>query len=415
MLTLILLMIFSLILVGITAGGPVASSMPPLISGGIYGKAAKVFFALVMAPFLISLSISCWQQFSVSRRNSLCMGVEPDCEVASELSLEHLRLILRKKGYLLVRSDASSAWFVKNLWGHWGGFLLHLGILVALISSLIFAALEKKGVLMMHEGEAREMGTPFDSWNVGLFAGKFLIPATVELEEVSPEYRDNGSLQALRSRIILKRDGGRTERLMVAPNQSRYLSEFSVYGMSLYGHDFLLELKDAGGSQQRKVLRLNAPKDGRSPSYGNLETDRLNRLLKAKYVIPPKGEDSPRERGISLVLRMIEDGNILGELTLRNGEKGMLGTTEVSLLGVRKWTGVIIDAGKGMVSVLAGFLLIIAGTIFIYCAVPRGITAKKTDNGYILGWRVYSRYASAFQHEYQTIRMRIKDGKQDEH
>jgi hypothetical protein len=291
---------------------------------------------------------------------------------------------------------------VKHPSGHWGNFLLHAGMAISLSFFLLYVVMEKQGILMLHEGETRERTAPWNMEQKGVFAGDFPLPVTVKLEHVLPEFRENDSLETLSSRVTLFDIDNRAESHIISPNKSHYHWDYRMYNPNIFGHAFFLTVTELDGRTHHLLLHFPIVPNRQTASYNDFSFEQLAGTIKAKYYISAD-KSSMQDRDPLLVLRLVDGQHVLSELSLHRGDSGFLGTWNVKLVDVRKWSILLFDAGFGMTPVFIGFFIVMLGSMTMYTAVPRELLVRQTGLGYAIGWKVFSKYEAAYRHEYGLI------------
>jgi len=112
------------------------------------------WFAALLACFLLTLIFSTVEQAKLSYRRTFGPGFVPDSEgVTVSLDREGIIKAVGKAGYFLSYKDDSAVRFIRHPYGYWGNVLLHSGIAVAILASLMIVATEKRGLVHLVEGE----------------------------------------------------------------------------------------------------------------------------------------------------------------------------------------------------------------------------------------------------------------------
>lgn len=357
-------------------------------------------FAALLLAFVASLALSSWDQARLAWLRTFAPETRAE-ERTVEASAGELDRVARELGFRTVRRSPGCTTYALHPWAIWGSFLLHAGLLVALASFLLYVLTERQGLVRLEEGEAIPAGTPWTLETRGLLAAPFRLPVGIRLDRVDATFRDDDSLASL-SAVVALVEGGDERIHDVAPNDSHYHLGYRLYHPGNLGHAFDLEATDEAGLTQRLTLHLPLPRNRWVAGYGSFREDPFPEELKAKYYLAAE-RDSMEDRDPLLVLRLVDRGEVLGELPLRLGERGRLGTTEVAFTGVRRWTVILFDAGTGMPSVLSGFLLMMIGALFLYGAVPRALVVREGEGRCVVGWRAFTREPELFRVELDEI------------
>lgn len=364
-------------------------------------------FAALLLAFTLSLAISCWEQSLQAWHRTFAPSVAGSERTVEGATEERVTRILREEGFRPVRRAGGCVTWTLHPWANWGSALLHAGLLVSLISFLVYVLTERQGVLRIGEGEELAPGTPWSHANQGLLAEPFELPVGVRLDRVVPDFRDDDSLKSLSVELVLLGDGEEPHR--VAPNDSHYHAGYRMYHPGAVGHAFDLDVVDAEGRSRRVTLDLPLPRSRWVAGYANFHGGPLAPELKAKYYLAAD-RSSMADRDPLLVLRRVEGGEVLDELSLRVGEAGRLGPVSVTLVGVRRWTAILFDAGTGMPSVLSGFFVMMLGALLLYGAVPRAVAVRWTGERCVIAWRAFTREEALFSHELDALAARCGGG-----
>ena len=105
-----------------------------------------------------------------------------------------------------------------------------------------------------------------------------------------------------------------------------------------------------------------------------------------------------------LVMRLVDKGKVMGELSLKNNESGRLGPYTAKLEGITRWAGMIFVDVKGMKGIFVSFFIIIMGAALSYFVAPREFVLKAEDGGFSIMWKA-TKFESFYRDEYETIRL----------
>lgn len=358
------------------------------------------WFALLLALFMVSLLFSTWEQFKRALRKTregegggkiLDLACTPET-VASTAG---------RLGYLRIRSDGESIRCVKNPWGYWGNVLLHLGIVAAVAASLVILLYEKRGSVELLEGEIHAPGAPWTKQDMGLLAGKFVLPDAVRLDRVVPEFWPNGNLKQLTTDFtFIGRDGRQSPYSMYVNKTIRHRGIRVFQGKS-FGRAFYVEFHDRHGVRQGEIFMVDNRYTGDDAPLKDFTVPWTSAAIRAKYY-PNSDRRSPVGDNPLLVLQMVEEGKVVEELHLTTGESGSLGGYPATLVKSEWWGGIIFIDTKGMEGIFFAFLVIALGGGMTYLSPPREILVVRAGDGCRLTWRA-SRFAELYREELECM------------
>ncbi len=360
------------------------------------------WFALLLCLFMLSLSISAYEQLRISLKKTFGIGIQSggkDLKIAAPQ--EKLIAALKKQGYLRTAENPDLIRFVKRPWGYWGNVLLHLGILVAIASSLVIVLTQKRGLLNLIEGEVYLPGSPWLVEENGIFADNFILPEAVRLDSVIPEFWETEDLKQLTTVISFIDTKGRFRRHTLAINQTVNYREIRVYQKHTFGSAFFVEVIDKEGRRNGIILQMQSPPGRDKASYENFRLEGVPYLLKAKY-FADADKKSITSANPLLILRLVDKERVIGEIPLKIGESGQLGLYSVKLVNVSRWAGIIFVDITGMSGIFLGFFIIILGGGLTYFMPPREVYLRHAENGISVTWRA-SKFEDFYKEEYERV------------
>lgn len=370
------------------------------------------WFVLLLLFFLVSLVTSTYEQIRISIKKTFGTGIPKSPHppfnkggqggiFRSKVPEQELISAIKKQGYFKIPGKSEAIRFVKHPWGYWGSVLFHLGIVVVIVSSLVIVLTEKRGLLHLVEGELYVPGSPWLSEEKGILSGSFILPEAVRIDSVTPEFWETDHLKQLTTVISFIDSQGRFKKQTLAINQTVNYRGLRIYQGQSLGDVFFVELTDKDGRRENIMLQIESPAKRNRPSYGNFQFAGIPYFIKAKYFA-----DADKQSIISvnplLVMRLVDGKKVIGETSLKIGERGELGPYRVRLLGVSKWVGIIFLDIIGMPGIFFGFFIIILGSGLTYFMPPREFYVKKEDNGIFLMWKA-SRFESFYGEEYEKV------------
>lgn len=362
-------------------------------------------FACIIFLTSCSLFFSSLEQFKLSRQRTftseLPAGNHEEFATAADPGM--VMRCLRQKGYMVVATTGESARLCKHPWGYWGNFLLHLGMLIVIISSLWIALTQQRGLLHLAVGESFRPGEKWLSTEKGLLAKDFSLDRPVSLESVSYEFWPTYGVKNVASRLTFHDQQLPGETLVTGVNSILHYQSLSIYQAVEFGHAFYLEVVNPAGVKSTYQLLLAHPEKPDRPSYGEyVNMLGPGRVLRAKYFADPEKRSFVREDPL-LVLRLDESGAQLGQLPLQTGGEGSIGRFHFRLAKVDKWSGLIFTKLSGIRGVFFGFVVIVFGSVFNYFTPPRDAFVKNlTGGGSSVLWRA-AKFSDFYLDEFVSL------------
>jgi cytochrome c biogenesis protein len=363
------------------------------------------FFACTILLISGSLFFSGLEQFKIARRLTfdgvLSFGTQEEfVTVADPGSVTRW---LRQGGYLAVAGLDGSVRLCRHPWGYWGNFLLHMGMLIVIVSSLWIALTQQRGMLHLAVGESFHPGEQWLAKEKGLLAKDFVLDRSVRLESVSYEFWPTYGVKDVSSRLSFQDRLLPGETVAAGVNSILHYQGLSIYQAVEFGHAFYLEIVDSAGTKNTYQLLLNHPEKPDRPSYGEYPTILgSGRVLRAKYFVDPEKRSFDNENPL-LVLRLDENGTQLGQLPLQIAGEGSIDRVHFRLLKVDKWSGLIVTKLSGIWGVFLGFIVIIIGSTLNYFTPPRDAIVKiLPGGGSRVLWRA-AKFSDFYRDEFNSL------------
>jgi len=359
------------------------------------------WFAALLSAFLLSLGISTYEQIKISTKKTfggIPAGGEGFRIIADE---NELISAIKMQGYFRAAKNEEGYRFVKHPWGYWGGVLLHLGIVVVIASSLIIVLTEKRGLLHLLVGEIYLPGSQWLVEEDGILAGRFILPEAVRLESVTPEFWETDDIKQLTTVISFIDPQGRFKKDLIAINQTVNYRGIRIYQGRSFGNAFFVEFIDRDGNRIDAILQIQNPPRRDKAGYGNFQVGGIPYLLKAKYFADAE-KNSMNSINPLLVMRLVDEEQVIGEISLRKGESGALGPYTVRLVDIARWSGIIFVDITGMPGIFLGFFIIILGGGLTYFMPPREFYLRKEEVGASIMWKA-TRFEDFYKEEYERI------------
>lgn len=367
------------------------------------------WFALLVTLFWISLLISTMSQFTATKAvaNRMPAAAVPEESVLIPVSVAVFAAVAITAGYRPAGSSDGVHRFVKNRAGYWGNFLLHIGLVTAVLFSLVYVVTQHRVLIRLTGQEI----TRLEPGNVqelrGVFPLQQQLPYTAVLKTLEPRFWENDKLEYLSSELYFTgQPGGDPQRVDVAVSDKSQYGPYIVYQANAFGMAFDLELAAASGEVLRERLFLPYPSRRDMAGYGEMPVPGTDFLLKGKF-FADKEQQTIKLKEPLLTLRLFRGKELQGEVTLSPGDRGQLGPLAVGLGQSAWWTDILLDGTRGTSGIFAGFALILAGVLASYCLVPREIIVREKA-GVIYVQHVARRFAQFYREEFEEILKRLK-------
>ena len=344
-----------------------------------------VWFALLSAFFVFSLLLSTYDQFqNVRKRIRAVPPVARGDEQVLTVGIDDFLKGLRSEGYRLVAGNAGSDRFLKMTCGYWGSFLLHLGITLTVLFSLVYILTEHRVIIRVVQGDRGNIGDLIYAERRGSLPAGLSLPKSVILKKINPVFWDNDQIKSLSSELLFYDQHEMPTRISIGINDKGKYNGFTVYQRSTYGNIFLVEFSDGNGPFLMP-LYLPMPKNRDSAGYGNFEVGDGRFRLKAKYFADAAKKEMISDNPL-LVLRLYDGEKMLEETPLMKNGAGSLGPYTVHLVSIGWWEELLVEGSRGMGGIFLGFLVLLSGGVLGFFAVPREVLIYKGPKGYTFRW-----------------------------
>jgi cytochrome c biogenesis protein len=366
------------------------------------------WFALLVGIFWLSLLISTVNQFGATR--SLAARI-PAPEIPAgaarvDLDPETLARRIKAAGYHPAGEAPGVRRYVKNRVGYWGNFLLHIGLVTAVIFSLVYVLTQHRVQVRLTGEEITVLGPETVQEVKGVLPLSQELPRSVVLKGVQPAFWGNDKLESLASELYFTaRPGDEPRRVNVALSDKSQFGPYLVYQANVFGRSFDLELQSAEGSHR---LRLYLPYPLRRDlaGYGEMAVPGTDFLLKGKFYAD-RGKKSMQLNQPPLTLRLYRGRELLQQAALEPGTPAQLGPFAVRLEQSAWWTEILLDGSRGTAGIFAGFAVILAGVLSSYCLVPREVVVRRRGDDIYLQ-QVVRRFASFYREEFDDLIQTVK-------
>lgn len=369
---------------------------------GLDNVVGTPWFAVLGLLFWLSLLVSAVSQYGTARALAarIPSAEVPPESVRVELAPERLDELVRQAGYRPAGRADGVARYVRNRAGYWGNFLLHVGLVVAVVFSLVYVVTQHRVLLRLTSDEAVRPTPDTVPETVGVLPLTRELPYSVLLKEVRPGFWGNDRLESLSSELYFTgRAGGDPRRVEVALSDKSRFGPYLVYQVNSYGRAFDLELSSPEGVLRPRLF-LPYPDRRDRAGYGEAALPG-GYLLKAKFYADAE-QRSMRLNRPPFTVRLYRGSELLRQLTLEPGEAAQLGPYTVRLVRSAWWTDILLDGSRGTFGIFAGFAVILAGVLCSYCLVPREIIVREKDGALHLQ-QVVRRFASFYREEFEEL------------
>lgn len=362
------------------------------------------WFAVLVTLFWISLVISTLSQYKATRTltRSLPPAAIPQESILIEITPDAFEDLLKAAGYRPAGSDDGIRRYVKNRIGYWGNFLLHIGLVTAVLFSLVYVLTQQRVLVRLTGQELTRLTSDNIRELRGILPRQRRLPHSVVLKALQPRFWGNDKLEYLSSELYFTdQPGGEPGRVDVALSDKSHYGPYIVYQANAYGRAFDLEFETGRGELRRERLYLSYPPRRDLAGYGEMHVPGTDFLLKGKFYADWERKTIKLNRS-PLTLRLYQGKELQGEVTLALGSTGQLGPFAVRLARSEWWTDILLDGTAGTSGIFTGFALILAGVLAAYCLVPREIIVRETDDA-ICVQHVARRFAQFYREEFEEI------------
>ena len=371
---------------------------------GLDNIVATGWFAVLVALFSLSLIVSTFSQYTVAKMqiNRLPTAAIPTGSIRLEMTPSILAGRLQAAGYRPAGSGDGVQRHVKYLYGYWGNFLIHLGLVTVVLFSLVYILTQHR-VMMRLTGDEITRLTPGAYAELhGVMPLQRRLPDSVALTRVEPRFWGNDKLEWLSSELLFTdRPGEQPRRVDVALCDKAEYGHFIVYQMNAYGRAFDLHFTAPGGEVHQERLFLSYPPGRSKAGYGETPLGGTDLLLKGKFYADAE-QKSMKLNSPTLSLRLYRGKELLGEAALQPGATGRLGPLEVRLTRSAWWTDILLEGSRGTFGIFAGFAVILSGVLCSYCLAPREIIVRESG-GALFVQQVARRFALFYLEEFEEI------------
>jgi hypothetical protein len=353
---------------------------------------AQPWFVALILCAVLALGLSSVDQLKLARIRLTATTISGSDELATNILKPQLRALASSWRYRPLHStDEQIMKYIRHPWGYFGNFLLHVGMVVVVGTSLFVALTSRQGVLILVEGEQREASQPWNAAEHGLLASPLRLPGSIRLDRVRVIFNDKQQPAEVYSDLSFTDGAGRSETVTASINRIVSYHGLRLYHGTQYGDAFMVSFTDNNGVTHSEKISVQQPIELTKAGYSDdFSVSWSPYLLSAKYFADAERK-SMSSVNPELVLRFTEGGKEIARTTLRPGGSGRLGDFLVHLLRVEKWSKLIIVDIYGISVIFAGFGIIILGALLLYMTPPRELVALRQEDGtYRVYWKAPS-------------------------
>jgi len=370
---------------------------------GLDNVVGSNWFAVLVFLFWLALLVSTFSQYKATRalaRRLPGAGIPRGC-TRIEAPPESFARLVEGAGYRLAGSSQGVRRYVKNGAGYWGNFLLHIGLVTAVVFSLVYVLTQHRVLLRLTGEEITKLSSDNVLEMRGVLPLGQKLPHSALLKRLQLRFYPNDRLEYLGSELYFTDlPGGEPGRVDVALSDKSQYGPYLVYQANAYGRSFDLELQ-LPGETHRERLYLPYPDRRDQAGYGEVAVTGTPYLLKGKFYAD-RGRRSMQLNQPPFTLRLYRGTELLQEASLATGGAVQLGPFTVRLAQSEWWTDILLDGSRGTAGIFAGFAIILLGVLSSYCLVPREIILRSGD-GALYAQQVVLRFAGFYREEFDDL------------
>ena len=360
-------------------------------------------FAIILLGIVISLGCSCYEQLRRAIRLwKSGTGSESGMKILADCSASEAGSILRGHGY---RQRGER--FVRHAAGYLGNSLMHVGMLMVIAASLWIALFQQRGMIRIAEGDLFKPGDAWLSSERGLLAAPFVLDDAVRLDRVEYEYWPSHAVKKVASHLaFISKDATVIEK-MTEINSVLHHRGIRVYQGIDFGHAFFVVITSPDGRTSASQLLIEHQQTPDKAGYADYENFiGPGKTLRVKY-FAEVDHTSMAGKNPLLTMRLDEDGQEKGRISLTTGATGELAGYRVQLLESRRWSGFMFVRLSGIGAVFFGFGIICLGGALHYFTVPREASVQETvEGGAVIFWRA-TRFTGFYLDEFEDLKREI--------
>lgn len=342
---------------------------------------SPVFAGMLIVSVVLIVTVMARQTRVAWRRTFRAIVPASDLMFVAEESPDEIDAYLRSERYRKARVVQGQRRYVRQLWGLWAGVILHAGLVLVILASMLVLATERRAVVDIAVGEMRALGQADVTEVGGPLSSPFSSRAALTVEQVRPEFWPTDELKQVTSTLRFEGDDGAVADVQV--NGPVRHNGVTFYQDQSVGYALLMEV-ERDGQVDRVRIDVPWPHERSAASGGSFGFSSETELQVRLYA------DARREAMIAIpevVARFVERGQPSKSESLPIGESVQVGTARVTLVDAPRWTRLILVQSKGIPALFAGFLLVVIGSTLYYTSAPREVYVREDEAGSVLTWR----------------------------
>ncbi len=350
---------------------------------------SQPWFAVVILCASLSLGISSLDQWTVSRKRLFSTVPGTGSEIAGNVTSGQLGSVARSHRYRALQTHSDELLkFVRNPWGYFGIWMLHVGMTLVIAVSLYVSLTGRQGALILVEGETRDMVKPWDASEHGILSSPLRMPGTVRLEKVTVRFDSMNQPTDVLSDISITGKTGTVDSFTASINRICRYNGLRIYHASQHGDAFTVTFTDTSGAAHTERIFAQQPVGLDNAGYSSEFSVAWSPYLYAVKYYADAEKKSMLSANPQLYIRMLEGEKEIARTELTSGSTGVLGEYRVQLLKSEKWAKLIIVDISGMSLIFTGFAIIMLGGVIHYMTPPRElIGVKQADGSYKVYWK----------------------------
>lgn len=283
----------------------------------------------------------------------------------------------------------------KGMSGFWGSVIFHAGLLICFLAPPVSLLTTFRGELVIPVGVQVRLRDGFAS-----HAGKdpkALPDASVRVEDFRARYYEGRFKYDFGGNIIF-RDGTREKTMAFAVNAPAFYEGYQ-FTLHEYGYSPHVVIRKAGKDFFDYYVNLRHPQEG---DYFGLQEEGLRMLVMFFPDFVREGDTIGTKSQLPdnpmVMIKLVKgEGEVFRGL-FKPGEKQVVGEYEVSVPDFRHWVNLVVVQEAGIMVVIAGFALGLAGLLLRVLSNERSIefVLMQRPEGVLITVRGYSRYYPAF-------------------
>lgn len=348
----------------------------------IFGS--PLFGMLLVLVLIAAMAAMIHQARIVWRRTFRKTVPRTESVFATHRAFEDAVVAVRKRGFISSGVVQEQRRYISQPWGLWGGFLLHVGLVVAIMAGMVVIGTERRAVVDLAVGEILERQGMWLYEEGGRLSAPLVLDDSLLIESVEPSFWPSDEVRQVTS-VLRFLDEPVSGPVTVEVNRPVRRSGVTYYQDQTFGYTFLLEVT-RDGVLDRLRADIPWPVDRNTPSYENITLGENDQLQLRCYA----DEDRASMLATPVIAARYASSDDTSEpATLTTGAPVEVGPLAVTLVDTLRWSRIIMVRNHGVGVLFAGFFMIFAGSALIYMTAPREIYIAETSEGSRVTWRAF--------------------------